>query len=82
MLFRSVQSSTEGLAVDDTHVYYMTTDSFKTVQRVPKAGGAVQELGSMVLPPSHVGNRLHAVDANFVYLSDDDGKIYRMGKAP
>lgn len=77
-----VQSSTEGLAVDDTHVYYMTTDSFKTVQRAPKAGGAVEELGHMVLPPSHVGSRVHAVDASFVYVSDSDGKIYRMGKVP
>lgn len=77
-----VESSTEGLAVDDTHVYFMTTDSFKTVQRVPKAGGSVQELGSMVLPPSHIGNRVHGTDANFVYLSDSDGKVYRMGKVP
>jgi hypothetical protein len=78
----TVESSTEGLAVDATHVYFMTTDSFKTVQRAPKAGGAVEELGSMVLPPSHVGNRMHAVDANFVYVSDSDGKVFRMGKAP
>ena len=77
-----VDGSTEGLAVDATHVFYMTTDGYKTVQRAPKAGGSVEVLGRMALPPSHIGNRVHGVDANFVYLSDSDGKVYRMGKAP
>jgi hypothetical protein len=77
-----IESSTEGLALDETHAYFMTTDSFKTVHRVPKAGGTIDDLGSMVLPPSHVGNRMHAVDAKFVYVSDDDGNIFRLDKAP
>jgi hypothetical protein len=78
----NVPSSTEGLAVDSAFVYFMTTDSFKTVSRAPKAGGTVETLASMVIPPSHVGQLLIGVDDTFVYLSDDDGKVYRVFKTP
>ncbi len=78
----NVESSAEGLTVDDGFVYFMTVDSYKTVWRAPKAGGTSESLGSMVLPPSHIGDRMLGVDAKYVYVSDSDGKLYRMPKVP
>jgi len=77
-----VDGPTEGLAIDDQYVYFMTTDSFKTVARVPKAGGDAETLGYMVVPPSHAGSRVVGLDDTYIYLGDTEAKIYRFFKTP
>jgi hypothetical protein len=78
-----VDGPQEGLAVDEQYVYFMTIDAYKTVSRAKKdAVDQVDPLGSMAVPPAHIGDRVIGVDAKFVYLSDSDAKIWRLYKTP
>ena len=77
-----VDSPAEGLVVDAGYVYFMTVNTERTVSRVPKAGGTVDDLGSMSLGLPGSGDRVVGVDDTFLYITDLDAKIYRMYKKP
>ena len=71
------------MALDDTHVYWVTTTSTGSVQRIAKSGGAVQTLAANLDYPRSI-----FVDGSHVYYGVDGsltgspaGAVYRVVKS-
>jgi hypothetical protein len=64
----------DGLAFDDTYVYWVDSTTVGTVMRVPKTGGTATIIARDTNPVAI------AVDANAIYWSDVGGSIMRLPK--
>jgi len=64
------------VTLDETHVYFSLAQSNGAVARVPKAGGAVQNL-ALATSPTHV-----AVDATHLYWVDRAGSPLALSRVP
>ena len=73
-----------GLAVDANYIYYLSvsSDDFDPVYRINKADPTkVDELAEMAGVTS-LAKSIVGVDAKYVYVSDIDGKIWRVSNTP
>lgn len=64
------------VTLDETHVYFSLGQSNGAVARVPKAGGAAQNL-ALASSPTHV-----AVDATHLYWVDRAGSLRALSRVP
>lgn len=70
-------AESDGIAVDDSYVYWTSLDNFGTVRRVSKSGGDMKILVQGLDQP-----RCVAVDAQYVYFTvDGAGTVERVPKA-
>jgi len=73
-----------GLVADAHYIYYLSVsaDDFDPVYRINKADPTkVDELGEMARV-TDLAKSIVGVDAKYVYISDIDGKIWRVSNAP
>lgn len=69
-------AESDGIAVDDSYVYWTSLDNMGTVRRVSKAGGDMKVLVQGLVAPRGI-----AVDANYVYFTvQGDGIVERVPK--
>lgn len=71
----SVAAFPDGIAVDDTHVYYTLAEG--SVWRVPRAGGDAEHIATTLMSPTHI-----VVDSSCVYWSENDFDVGRVMRAP
>jgi hypothetical protein len=77
-----VSNAQEGIALQGRYVYTMELADPGPVFRIDTATGQKELLGNRSIPPSEKETNVIGVDADFVYMTGLDAKVWRLPNVP